>query len=254
MWIDTHAHLNMSAFNDDLPEVIENALAKQITQILSVGIDVESSRKAAELSEQFSSVYSSAGIHPHEAKTAGNSEFDKIRDLLSLQKTLAVGETGLDYHYDYSPRAVQKTVFERQLFLARELKKPVIIHVRNAMKDALEIIDSVSTDHWTGVFHCFGGNAEDVKDVLKRGFYISFTGMVTFKNFKNHDVLKAVPLEKLMLETDCPFMSPVPFRGKRNEPALLPNIGNVVAGIFNVSIEELAARTTENAKKCLGFH
>jgi len=251
--IDTHAHLNMDRFDSDRDAAVKRAARAGIAKIIDIGTDLASSRAAVGLSRIFDPVFAAVGIHPHEAAKISEKDIIDLQGLLRLDKTVAIGEAGLDYHYDYSPRNIQKEVFIKQLQISLDLQKPIIIHVREAMTDALQIIDSVSTHPWKGVFHCFGGDETDAAEVLKRGFHISFTGVITFKNFKNNPALKLVPDDKLMLETDCPFMAPVPLRGKRCEPAFLPHTLKAAAEIRNISDQKLAAITTANAEKLFGL-
>ncbi|MCK5145801.1 TatD family hydrolase [bacterium] len=248
MWIDTHAHLDMAAFNDDLDSVLKRAEDEGVKRIITIGIDIESSRKALELAEKHLNVFASVGIHPHEAGKASEEDLETLIGLLAHPKCVALGEAGLDYHYDYSPRDVQHSIFKTQLRLANALKKPLIIHVREAMEDALNIIDSVSTQQWNGVFHCYGGEAYEVPEVIKRGFHIGFTGVVTFKNFKNADTVRQVPINRLLVETDAPYMAPTPFRGKRSEPMHVATTGTALAELLEMDVDILAAQTSRNAK------
>lgn len=243
----------MDQFAGDREAVLARAAAAGVAAVIDIGTDLTSSRAAVGLSRIFDSVFATAGIHPHESGSAGNGDFRELEQLLSQPRTVAVGEIGLDYHYDFSPREAQRSVFTRQLQLARTLDMPVIIHVRKAMSDALEIIDRLDASPWRGVFHCFGGNADEAAEVQALGFHISFTGVVTFKNFGNSDAVRTVLEERLLLETDCPYMAPVPFRGKRCEPSHLPHTGRTVAGIRGVSADRLAVVTTENAVTLFGL-
>jgi TatD DNase family protein len=251
--IDTHAHLNMNAFSDDRDAVIRQAEEAGLIGILDVGTDVPSSEAALRLAETCPVVFAAAGIHPHEAAKASPEDFQKLAGLWSHPRIVAVGEIGLDYHYDFSPRDVQKKVFRRQLDAALQLGKPVIGHVREAMDDALAVIDSVSQESWTGVFHCFGGNADDARAVLKRGFLISFTGVVTFHNYNGRDVVRSVPADRLLLETDAPYMTPVPLRGKRNEPAFVGRTLEALAEMRGEDPQILAETTTANAIRLFGL-
>jgi len=253
MLIDTHAHLNMDRFDEDREAVIRRARRAGLTAILDVGTDLASSSKAVGLSRIFPEVYAVTGVHPHDAAGMEKDDFERLRRLLKEKKTVALGETGLDYYYEHSPRNVQKEIFEKQLRLAREVDKPVVIHVREAMEDALSVIDRVSSSGWRGVFHCFSGGKEDVEPVLNRGFYISFTGVITFKNFTGKDILKSIPAERLLLETDCPFMAPEPYRGKRCEPAHVRETAVRAAEFLGTGIEDLARKTSANARSLFGL-
>jgi len=253
MIIDTHSHLNMALFDTDLEDVLRRAGESGVSAVIDVGTDIATSRKAA-VNASDPRVYAAAGIHPHEASKAAPSGLEELRSLLGQPRTVALGEIGLDYHYDFSPPDVQKRWFTLQLKLARELNRPVIVHVREAMDDALDLIDAVSRGPWQGVFHCFGGKADQAGMVLSRGFHISFTGVVTFRNFRGFDAVRSVPLHRMLLETDSPYMTPVPLRGARNEPAFLPHVAEKLAAILGVSIEELAGSTTENAVRLFGLN
>lgn len=248
MWIDTHAHLDMEAFEGDLDSVLTNADEAGVRKIITVGTDLESSRRAIALAEKYDNVWATAGIHPHEADKIRDKDFETLIGLLAHPKCVALGEAGLDYHYDFSPRDVQAAVFKTQLRLAQALKKPLIVHVREAMHEAIDLIDSCKNGQWSGVFHCFGGDADDVPKVIERGFHIAFTGVISFKNFKNQEAVRRVPSSRLMVETDAPFMAPVPLRGKRCEPAHVARTGEVMAEMRQISVEELAAITTANAE------
>jgi TatD DNase family protein len=247
MLVDTHVHLNMEAFDGDRESVVHRAAEAGVEWMLDVGTDLRSSKKALILSEQFQAVFAAAGIHPHEAVKATPSDLDEIKSLSRHPKILAIGEIGLDYHYNFSPRDVQKKRFSEQLELALSIGKPVVIHVREAMADALEILDCFSIKQWKGVFHCFGGGEEDVSRVLEMGFYISFTGVVTFRDFKKYDLIRLVPEERLLVETDAPYMTPVPFRGRRNEPAMITYSARKMAETVGLPVDPFCVRTTQNA-------
>lgn len=243
----------MEQFVKDREAVLTRAASAGVTAVIDIGTDLASSKAAAGLSRIFDNVFASAGIHPHESGAAGDDDLAALEALLTMPRTVALGEIGLDYHYDFSPRETQQSLFKRQLQLARSLDMPVIIHVREAMQEALAIIDSLGAAPWRGVFHCFSGTAADAAEVQERGFHVSFTGVVTFKNFVTSDAVRLIQEERLLLETDCPYMAPVPHRGKRCEPMHLPHTGGKVAEIRGVSPEHLAAATTENAIALFGL-
>ncbi len=253
MLVDTHAHYTIDAFEADLEAVLDRAQQAGIGAIINVGTDVASSEQVVEQSRKFNLLYTACGIHPHEASNAEEKDWDRLYTLIQFEKNIAVGEIGLDYYYDFSPKDIQIAFFEKQLRLAKALNMPVIVHSRNAMRDTLDVIDSVSEEEWKGVFHCFGGNKEDVVHVLKRGFHISFTGVMTFKNFKETDAVLAVPLDKLLLETDAPFMTPVPYRGKRNESMYIPLLRDYLADLHSVPAKQIEETTTANAKALFGL-
>lgn len=253
MLVDTHAHLNMKEFDGDRDAVVHRASEAGVDLILDIGTDLESSQKAVGLSEKHQSIYASLGVHPHEAAKTKDFDWIELEKLLSHPKAKAVGEMGLDYHYHFSPEAVQKDIFSRQLILARTLNKPVVVHVREAMQDALEVIQRAGPPPWKGVFHCFGGREDDIPKVLDLGFHISFTGVLTFKNYSSFELLKRVPLNRLLVETDSPYMAPVPCRGKRNEPAWIVHTVRRVSEILNVPYEEVCSQTTRNAVRLFGL-
>lgn len=252
-FIDTHAHLNMEVYDADRDAVVEKSLAAGVAGIIDVAVDLATCFRSIELASQYPIVFSAVGIHPHEVSKASREHLQRLKIFCQNPKVLAIGEIGLDYHYNFSPPETQKQFFLAQLELARELEKPIIVHVREAMTDALALIRSLAPSGWKGVFHCFGGKAKDIPEILEMGFMISFTGVVTFHNFKKQDLVRAVPLDRILLETDAPYMTPVPFRGKRNEPCFLPYIAKVIASFYSVSEQVLASATTTNAKKLFGF-
>lgn len=245
--IDTHLHLNLDPFKDDRDAVIDRAREAGVTRMITIGTDLESSRASVALAEQYPEVWAAVGIHPHESARAGENDMREIETLARHPRVAAVGEIGLDYFYDYSPRDIQQSIFSQQLERAGEWHLPVIVHVREAMQDAIRVIDAAGSGPWEGVFHCFGGNADDVPRILERGFHLSFTGVVTFKNFKRVDAVKAVPLHRLLLETDAPFMTPVPHRGKRNEPVYLIHTARWMANAMDIPLKILIQTTAQNA-------
>jgi TatD DNase family protein len=251
--IDTHAHLNMPDFDADLGEVVSRASSSGVERILDIGTDVPSSRKALSLSRIHPSIHAAAGIHPHEASKASNADLDEIELLLREPKVVALGEIGLDYHYNHSPGDVQQSLFRKQIEIGIGAGKPLIIHVREAMPDALRILRETGLRPMKGVFHCFGGSLPDALSVLEMGFYISFTGVITFRNFSRKDVVSGVPLDRILLETDCPYMAPVPMRGKRNEPAMLVHTVKHLSEMLRIEEEELASRTSANAATLFGL-
>jgi TatD DNase family protein len=252
MLVDTHVHLNMEAFDGDREAVVQRAVDAGVEWMIDVATDVKSSNSSVILAERFQPVYAAVGVHPHEAAKATASDLAEIKHLAQHLKTTAIGEIGLDYHYDFSPRAVQKKWFSEQLDLALLLEKPVVIHVREAMADALEILGDFSVKHWEGVFHCFGGSREDIPKILEMGFHISFTGVVTFPNFKKSDLIGRIPTSRLLVETDAPYMTPVPFRGRRNEPAFIAHPARKMAETIGMPFDRFCIQTTQNA--CRLFH
>ena len=245
MFIDTHAHLHFHNLYSQLDDVIQRAAENGIDKIICVGIDIESTKRCIAIVEKYPIVFAAAGIHPHNSKDAPEDFLDEIGKLVNHPKVVAIGETGLDFYRDLSPRPIQIDVFTRQLQLAKKLDLPVIVHNRNADREILNVVESVG--HEKGVVHCFSSDVEMAKKVLELGFKISFTGSITFGNKAVMSVIKIVPLEDIMLETDCPFLAPVPKRGKLNEPANLPHIAARIAEIKSESVEKVAAITTANA-------
>jgi len=251
--IDTHAHLWMKHFEDDLNDVIQHATNEGVMHIIDVGTDLETSQKAIHNSKQFDLVYAAVGVHPHDASQATQQDFQAIEKLIHQPKVVAVGEVGLDYYYEHSPKDIQKKVFAIQLQIAKKKNVPVIIHVRQAMDDAWQVLNEAGWPEAGGVFHCFGGTKNDVPQIIENGFHISFTGIVSFRNFKGQEIVQSVPLDRLLLETDAPYMSPFPYRGERNEPARLPYIATSLGEIYNVNPDVIKETTTTNAKTLFGL-
>lgn len=263
MLIDTHAHLSFPDFADDLSGVIERAGAADVAKIVSIATDLEAARQTLEIAERFDGVYAAVGLHPGEIPKVILCDMKELRRLASEPKVVAIGETGLDYYReakdDAALRQQQKDLFWAQLELARERHLPVVIHNRAAETDILEILRAHSGSlpkDWQpwGVMHCFGGDEKFARDCIEIGLLISYTGILTFKNaIALRDVAKKVSLNSVMLETDAPYLAPVPHRGKRNEPAYVPLIAEVLAQVKGVSVEEVARITTENARRLFRF-
>lgn len=247
MIIDTHAHLDFSDFEDDREDVVKRANDSEIKYIINVGTSIETSRFSIELAEKHAGIYASAGVHPHDSNEIDENRLSQLRQMIEHPKVVAIGEIGLDYYRNYQPVDIQKRAFELQIQLALSLDLPVIIHDRQADRDIIEMLTGLKGADWKGVFHCFPGDIDMARRVLDLGFHISFTGVITFKSFKQSALINYIPLDKLLLETDCPFMAPVPFRGKRNEPAYVQYIGQKIAEIKNLTFEEVAQVTTRNA-------
>lgn len=252
MLIDTHVHLEMEDFDKDREEVINRAKDAGIDYILTVGSDIKSCRRAVELSESNPVVYASVGIHPHEVKDIDNSTYDEIRRLARVQKVVAYGEIGLDYHYDLSPRDVQRRCFREQIEIAKELKLPIIVHSREARDDTLRILEEADAKSAGGVMHCFSGDIDMAKKSIRMGFYISFAGPVTFKKAERLKVIvKEIPIESILIETDSPYLAPEPFRGKRNEPSYLKHIAETIANLSGLTFEDVCRVTSRNAMRLL---
>lgn len=249
MLFDSHAHIHDEKFDADREQVLARALENGVTGIINVGTCMATSARAVALAAQYASVYAAVGIHPHDAKGALETDYEQLAAWTKLDKVVAIGEIGLDYYYDLAPRDIQRTVFVRQLDVARQMNVPFIIHDRDAHGDIMEIIKN-EAQGLNGVFHCFSGSMEMAKEIIKLGFYISIAGPVTFKNAaKLPEIVASVPLERLLVETDCPYLTPHPHRGKRNEPAYVKIVAEQVASLRGIELSVLAAATSENVKK-----
>ncbi len=250
MLIDSHSHLDSDKYDQDLDQVIQRARENGVQQIVTIGTDIPSSQKATSLSETYSEIYASVGIHPHEVKTLDRKAFMKCHDLADTPKVIAIGETGLDYYYQYSPPEQQIRWFREHIRLARSLQLPLVIHSRDAKEETLLILEEEKADEVGGVLHCFTGDADMAKRGMEMGFYISFSGIVTFPKAKDiQQVARDISLERILVETDCPYLTPVPFRGKRNEPAHTRLVATKIAELRGMSLEETALALTENTRK-----
>jgi TatD DNase family protein len=257
-YIDSHAHLFDSEFKEDLPAVLERARQAGVGAVIVPATDLESSRTAVRLADEHVELYACVGIHPHEALKSTEAGLNEIEDLSRHSKVVAIGEIGLDYHYDFSPHERQKEVFERQIEIAGRRNLPIVVHMRESTSDSLSIIEEAARRYpaWLpnapsprrGVFHCFPGTADEAERLRTYGFWVSFTGIVTFKKSPAIPIIKRIGFQNILLETDSPYMTPVPLRGKRNEPANVVLVGRKIAEISGVDEETVAAATTENAK------
>lgn len=247
---DSHSHYNNPAFKDDYEETLKYLQENNVGYLMNCGFDVESSYLSAKQSENCSFMYFSAGIHPLDAKNITDDEIAKIEKIAKHPKCKAIGEIGLDYHYDDAPSSEeQKEVFIKQLDLAVKLNMPVIIHIREAMQDSIDILKDYS-GKIKGVIHCFSGSAESCEILVKMGFYIGFTGVVTFKNARRAlEAVKVVPSDKLLIETDCPYMAPEPHRGKRCDSSMLTFVAQRLADELNMTKEDIISNTCANAKR-----
>ena len=249
MLFDTHAHLDDQAFDADREQLLHSLPAQGLQLVMNPGCSLASSYNAVALAERYDWLYAAAGSHPDVADEVNASVIEEYRKLcLAHPKIKAIGEIGLDYHYEDIPREVQKSAFRQQIALAAELNLPAIVHERDAHADGMQIVSEFPTV--TGVFHCYSGSLEMAKWLIDRGWYIGFTGVLTFKNAKKAiEVAANIPLERLVLETDCPYMAPEPFRGKRNHPGYLYRMAQRLAEIRGISVEEIQRITTENGKR-----
>ncbi len=248
MLIDSHAHLEMPEFRRDLEQVIQRAEESDVGYIFTVGTEKKDWRRTLEITNSHPSIYAILGVHPHNAKEIDGETYPTLRELFRHEKVKAYGEIGLDFFRNLSPRDVQLRRFREQIGLARELRFPIVVHDREAHQETLEILKSEKAEECGGIIHCFSGDYEMAKACLEMGFYISIPGSITFKNAERfREIVKRLPLESLLVETDAPFLTPEPFRGKRNEPSYVRYTAQKVAEIKKVSFEKVAEVTTENA-------
>ena len=258
MFVDSHAHIDGHEFDADREEVIQRAQAAGVSLILNVGTGDPHSgafERAVELGKNHESVFTAIGTHPHDARLYDDAAEEKIKNLINNEHVIAWGEIGLDFHYDNSPRDVQVEVFKRQLRAARECDLPVVIHTREAEAETIEILKrEYDGAQRRGVFHCFSGSMELAQRAVEIGFMISFSGIVTFKKADElRAVAKQVPLDRLLIETDCPYLTPIPYRGKRNEPAYVVEVARCLATLHDMNIEDMARITTENFNRFFGL-
>ena len=244
MLIDTHAHISYKDYSDRIDEVIQAAEENGVEKIISIGVDLPSSEECLKLAEKYPSVFATCGIHPHEAGKAPKRYLYELEAFIQHPKMVAVGEIGLDYHYDFSDRKIQRRVYHEQLEMAKSLDFPAVVHCRESDDDILEGIQNSGLNQ--GVIHCFASNVDFAQNILETGFHISFTGMITFIK-ELEDVVKEIPLERMMVETDSPYLSPKPFRGKQNQPKNVLHVAEKVAELKEISLEEVAESTTETA-------
>ena len=243
--IDTHCHINDEKYKNDIDQIVQRAIDSGVKKMICVGVDLETSEKAILISDKFEEVYATVGYHPHESKDAPQRYIYELEDMAKNPKVVAVGETGLDYHYNISPKSIQKNIFNEQIELSKDLNIPIIMHNRDSDKDLLSIIESSKLDY--GVVHCFSSNWGLAEKLLNLNIKLSFTGMVTFINDPIEEVLKKINLNDFFLETDSPYLAPKPHRGKRNEPAMINLIAEKIAEIKEISVETIIQSTTQNA-------
>jgi TatD DNase family protein len=249
--IDSHAHLDFPQFDRDRDAVILRAQEADVVAIVNIGTNLASSRASVALAERYDFIYATVGIHPHDAETASQDTLEELRILANHPRVVAIGEIGLDYYRDYSPRPAQRQAFQAQLALASALGRPVVIHSRDAHE---EVLATLRDWDGTGVMHTYAAGPERLDDVIAMGFFIGISGPVTFSKAERlREVAKAVPLDRLLVETDCPYLSPEPYRGRRNEPVYVRQIAEAVAQVRDVSRERIASVTTENARRLFGL-
>ena len=249
MLFDTHAHLDDESFDSDRLELLQALPQRGIRLVMNPGCSYKSSLNAIALAEGYDYIYAAVGSHPDAADEVDDALIERYRQLcMAHPRVKAIGEIGLDYHYEDIPRDIQKKAFRLQMELARELDLPVIVHEREAHEDGLKIVDEFPTVK--GVFHCYSGSAEMAKELIKRGWYIGFTGVLTFKNARKAiEVASSIPRDRIVIETDCPYMAPVPFRGKRNDPGLVCYMARKLAELWGIPEAEAARITLENGKR-----
>lgn len=249
MLFDSHAHLDDGRFEKDLDRVIEGARQEGVKYILNPGADLNSSIRGLNLAEKYEGLYAAVGVHPHNAKDVDKDTIEILRALTNRDKVVAVGEIGLDFHYDHSPRDLQRKWFQEQINLAKEVKLPIIIHSREAHGEVFDILKENKAGDMGCVMHCYSGSVELAREYIGMGVYISLAGPVTFKNArKAYEVAREIPLEWLLIETDSPYLTPVPYRGKRNQPAYVKYVAERIGQAKGISLEEVAHQTTLNAK------
>ncbi len=242
---DSHAHYDSEAFDEDRDEVVSSLPDKGICGVINCASDIESSRACLELARKYNFIYAACGVHPHEAGKADKDYLDRVKEMCGEEKCVAIGEIGLDYHYDFSPRDIQLKVFEEQIMLANELDLPIVVHDREAHEDTLALLKKYRPK---GVVHCFSGSAEMARDVVNLGMYIGLGGAVTFKNARKPlEVAAAVPDDRLLTETDCPYMTPVPYRGQRNDSSYIPYVAQVLASVRNTTAQDILDTARKNA-------
>lgn len=254
MFIDTHVHLNADQYEEDLQEVINRALEAKVEKMVVIGFDRKTIERTMELIEQYDFIYGVIGWHPVDAIDCTQEDLEWIEELAAHPKIVGIGETGLDYYWDKSPKDVQQVIFRKQIQLAQKINLPIIIHNRDATGDVVKILREENAASVGGVMHCFSGSVETARECIAMNFMISLGGPVTFKNARlPKEVATEIPLEHLMIETDAPYLAPHPYRGKRNEPAFVPLVAEEIARLKGLTIEEIAQATTDNAKIFFGI-
>lgn len=254
MIFDSHAHYDDEDFDEDREQVLKEVYESGVAYIVNAGASMESSRKAVELADKYAFLYAAVGVHPQDADTFSSSASDRLKELASHKKVVAIGEIGLDYYYEGPDRELQKEVFEEQVKLALELNLPIIVHDRDAHRDTFDIIKKYSKNGLRGVLHCYSGDVELAREYIKMGFYLGFTGVITFKNArKSVDVLKSIPLDRVLIETDCPYLAPVPYRGKRNDSRYLKEVAQKACDELGLEYDYFTAMTMENGRRLFGI-
>lgn len=252
--IDSHAHLTWDSFAEDQKAVIDRAFAGQVRQIVQAGVDLTSLSEMKALAENYTNIYYAVGLHPHEAKHWTDDVRELFKQNLNHPKLVAIGECGLDYHYNHSEPGDQRAAFVEQIRLAKEFKKPLILHTREAWEETFELLEKEGQGDIQGVFHCFTGGPQHLDKVRALGFYVSFSGIVTFNSAKEiQEAAKLMDEGKILVETDCPYLAPIPYRGKRNEPLYVWKVAEKIAQLRGVSLDHIAAVTCANTRKLFGL-
>ena len=250
MIFDTHAHYDDDAFDEDRDELLSGMAAKNVEYIVNVGASIESSKRSIALAEKYPFIYAAVGVHPDEVGELDDEKFEKLREWTTHEKVKAVGEIGLDYYWDKEQHDLQKHWFMRQMELAHEVNLPIIVHSREAAKDTLDMIIAAKPLDLSGIIHCYSYSVEQAREYLNMGYYIGIGGVLTFKNAKKlKEVAEYAPLSRIVLETDCPYLAPVPYRGKRNDSSMIAYVAEELAGIKQMPVEEVLRITNENGKK-----
>lgn len=251
-FFDSHCHLTDAAFRDDREAVLHRAREAGVTRMVSIASNVADARDALELCRTWEGLWCTAGVHPHEAGSADPGDIDAVRELATRhQEVVAIGETGLDFYYDHAPRSEQRDSFAAHLALGRELGLPVVVHAREADAEVAASLREMPSGTY-GVLHCFTGGAQAFEEGMRAGWYVSFSGIASFRSFGPVDLLRLVPEDRLLIETDSPYLAPVPHRGRRNEPAYVPRVAEAVAGHLGADLADVARLTTENARRFYG--
>jgi len=250
MIIDSHAHLDDARFDSDRKQVIENIKQSKIDRVINVGSDLSSSIASVEMAQQYNFIYAACGIHPHEASSYSDEIEIELEKLLQMEKVVAIGEIGFDFYYNHSPKDIQEEVFIKQINIANKYKKPIVIHDREAHRMTLDTLIKHKQNDVQGVFHSYSGSSEMIKEVIDLDFYLSFNGIVTFKNAKKtHEAVKNTPMDRLLIETDSPYLTPHPYRGRRNDSTYVIYVAQTIAEIKNKQVEEIFEVTWNNACK-----
>jgi TatD DNase family protein len=251
--IDTHAHLDFPDFKDDLDEVLQKAREASVKKIVNIGVDLTSSQRSVNLTETYPHIFAAIGVHPHDAKTYSDQVEQELRQLANNFKVVAIGEIGLDFYRDLTPREKQREVFVRQIALARSLSLPIVIHIREAYGEAIDILVREKAYQMGVVLHCFSGSRHDAFRAIEYGFMLSFGGVLTFTNSRQPDLVKELPIDRILLETDAPYLTPHPFRGQRNHPALVRLVYEKLATIHGTTLGEIESIIDRNAEQFFEF-